>query len=92
MPHGLHVDAIREHTLQAGLIKGLAYPITARVLSAMHANIARSWRAVQLARLCGCSCSAFDQRFTMVVGVPPMTHLQRWRIAVAKDELRGGQR
>jgi AraC-like DNA-binding protein len=88
----LRGEAIREQPLQAGLLRGVADPITARALTAMHGDIARPWTAVQLARLCGCSRSSFNQRFTNVVGVSPMTYLKRWRIAVAKDELRGGQR
>lgn len=35
---------------------------------------------------------ALRQRFTSVVDVAPMRYLQRWRMAVAKDELRLGQR
>ena len=79
-------------TSQAGLLRGLADPVTARALAAMHGDVERSWTAEQLARLCGCSRSGFKQRFTSVVGVAPMRYLQRWRMAIAKDELRKGQR
>ncbi|HEY0255036.1 MAG TPA: helix-turn-helix transcriptional regulator, partial [Kofleriaceae bacterium] len=50
------------------------------------------WTAEQLARMCGCSRSGFNQRFARVVGVAPLRYLQRWRMALAKDELRKGQR
>ena len=78
--------------LPPGLLRGLADPVTSRALAVMHRDFARSWTIDQLARLCGCSRSAFNQRFTKVVGVAAMSYLQRWRMAVAKDELRMGQR
>lgn len=88
----LRGEALRAQPSQVGLLRGLADPVTARALAAMHGDVARSWTAEQLARLCRCSLSAFKQRFTSVVGVAPMRYLQRWRMAVAKDELRKGQR
>lgn len=88
----LRGEAFRAHSLQVGLLRGLADPVTARALAVMHGDVAQSWTAERLARRCGCSRSAFNQRFTRVVGVAPMRYLQRWRMAVAKDELRRGQR
>lgn len=88
----LRGEALRAHPSQVGLLRGLTDPVTARALAAMHGDVARSWTAGQLARLCRCSRSAFNQRFTSVVGVAPMRYLRRWRIAVAKDELREGRR
>lgn len=54
--------------------------------------MAQPWTLAQLARLCASSRSGFSRRFTQVVGLAPMTYLQRWRIALAKDELREGRR
>jgi AraC-like DNA-binding protein len=80
------------HTSQVGLLRGLADPVIARALALMHEDVAQPWTVAQLARSCGCSRSAFNQRFTDVVGVAPIRYLQRWRIALAKEELRLGQR
>ncbi len=88
----LRGEALNPRPSQAGLLRGLADPVIARALAAMHRNIAKPWTAEQLARLSGCSRSSFNQRFAAVVGVAPMSYLRRWRIAVAKEELRGGQR
>ena len=88
----LRDKAFDAQPLQVGLLRGLADPVAARALPAMHRQLAKSWTAERLARLCGCSRSAFNQRFSRVVGVAPMRYLQRWRTAVAKDELREGQR
>jgi AraC-like DNA-binding protein len=54
----------------------------------MHGHVARSWTVAQLARPAGLSRSAFFERFTRTVGVPPMQYLLAWRMAVAKDLLR----
>jgi AraC-like DNA-binding protein len=93
----LFVELIRGEALalqpsRAGLLAAFADPVTARALAALHGNMAHPWTAPDLARLCGCSRSAFSARFTKVVGVAPMSYLQQWRIAVAKDELRSGSR
>ena len=58
----------------------------------MHRDTAKSWTTTKLTRLRGCSRSAFNLRFTRIVGVAPMRYLHGWRMAVAKDELRRGER
>ena len=42
----------------------------------------------QLAKTTALSRSAFFERFTRTVGLPPMEYLLAWRMAVAKDLLR----
>jgi AraC-like DNA-binding protein len=42
----------------------------------------------QLARAATLSRSAFFDRFTRTVGIPPMEYLLTWRMALAKDLLR----
>jgi AraC-like DNA-binding protein len=75
-----------------GLIAGLLDPAIAGALLAMHTEIARPWSVAELAKLCRVSRSGFATRFKQVVGVGPIEYLMRWRIAVAKDELRRGTR
>ncbi len=77
---------------QAGLLTGLADPVAARALVAMHSDVARPWTTEKLARLCGASRSALAVRFVRVVGLGPIEYLQQWRIALAKEELRRGKR
>jgi AraC-like DNA-binding protein len=71
-----------------GLLRGLADAYLAGAIRQMHGNIARSWTVVQLARTAAVSRSAFFERFTRTVGLPPMEYLLAWRMAVAKDLLR----
>jgi AraC-like DNA-binding protein len=75
-----------------GLLSGLADPITAKALSAMHNDLAHGWTVAALAKLCGVSRSTFATRFRMAVGIGPIEYLSDWRIALAKDELRLGTR
>ena len=74
--------------MQAGLLAGLADPVTAKALVALHSDVAQPWTTAKLARVCGTSRSALGARFATVVGLGPMQYLQQWRIALAKDELR----
>jgi AraC-like DNA-binding protein len=71
-----------------GLLRGLADARIAPAIRDMHANVARSWTVSQLARVAALSRSAFFDRFTRTVGLPPMEYLLTWRMALAKDLLR----
>lgn len=88
----LRADELRTSPEPTGLLAGLADPVTARALSAMHADVAQDWTVSALARLCGASRSAFAARFRRIVGVGPIEYLAQWRMALAKDELRQGRR
>jgi AraC-like DNA-binding protein len=71
-----------------GLLRGLADERLAPAIRRMHHQVARSWTVAALARISALSRSAFFERFTRSVGVPPMEYLLAWRMAVAKDMLR----
>lgn len=93
----LVIEAIRLHSAaaldrgQLGLIAGLADPVLVHALLAMHADLARGWTVVQLARTAAVSRAVFAERFTRVLGMPPMQYLLEWRVALAKELLRAGQ-
>jgi len=70
-----------------GLLRGLADMRLVPAIRQMHNQIARSWTVAQLARTAALSRSAFFDRFTRTVGLPPMEYLLAWRMAVAKDLL-----
>jgi AraC-like DNA-binding protein len=72
-----------------GLLRGLADERLAPAIRRMHEQLARSWTVALLAKISALSRSAFFERFTRVVGLPPMEYLLAWRMAVAKDLLRG---
>jgi AraC-like DNA-binding protein len=71
-----------------GLLRGLADPRLAPALRQMHGRLARSWTVAELAKTAALSRSAFFERFTRCIGLPPMEYLLAWRMAVAKNLLR----
>lgn len=72
----------------AGLLRGLGDVRLAEAIRKIHADPARSWTMAQLAKEAALSRSAFFDRFTRNVGMPPMEYLLGWRMALAKDLLR----
>jgi AraC-like DNA-binding protein len=71
-----------------GLLRGLGDARLAPAIRQMHGHVARSWTVIQLAQTVALSRSAFFERFTRTVGLPPMEYLLAWRMALAKDLLR----
>lgn len=71
-----------------GLLRGLGDARIAEAIRRMHADPARAWTMAQLAKEAALSRSAFFDRFSRNVGVPPMEYLLAWRMALAKDLLR----
>ena len=71
-----------------GLLRGLADPAISPALRRMHEKLGRSWTVAELAKVAALSRSAFFERFTRTVGLPPMEYLLAWRMAVAKNLLR----
>ncbi|MBS0535719.1 MAG: AraC family transcriptional regulator [Proteobacteria bacterium] len=89
----LLIEALRAsqgRNAPAGLLRGLADTRVAEALRRMHGDAERSWTVDELAREAGMSRSAFFDRFTRTVGMRPMEYLMAWRMALAKDLLRGG--
>jgi AraC-like DNA-binding protein len=72
-----------------GLLRGLADERLALALRRMHACPAQAWTVAELARAAALSRSTFFERFRREVGVAPMDYLKGWRMALAKDLLRG---
>ena len=54
----------------------------------MHESPTLPWTVAQLAKEAALSRSAFFERFSRAVGVPPMEYLLAWRMAMAKNLLR----
>lgn len=63
-------------------------PIVGRALQAIHRNTARRWTVHALAREIGTSRSALSERFTAMVGKPPIEYLAGWRMHLAAKRLR----
>jgi AraC-like DNA-binding protein len=63
-----------------GWCSGLRDPKVSAALGLIHARPAEPWTVELLARHVGMSRSAFAERFTHFVGVPPMQYLAQWRL------------
>jgi AraC-like DNA-binding protein len=89
----LFVEAVRRYaeTLpddSAGWLRGLKDPQIGRALALIHQDIGAPWSAESLAREVALSRSAFIERFTGLVGVPPIRYLTIWRLQTARLRLR----
>ncbi len=90
----LMVEALRaaqRDDAPPGLLRGLGDPRLATALRRMHDSPARAWTVAELAGEAALSRSTFFDRFTRVVGTSPMDYLLAWRMALAKDLIRGGK-
>lgn len=92
----LFVEAVGQFvaTLPAerrGWLAGLRDPHVGRALTLLHARPNEAWTAEALALAVGMSRSVFAERFTSLVGQPPMQYLTLWRMHVAAQRLREGR-
>jgi AraC-like DNA-binding protein len=93
----MFVEAVRSYAAslpaaQRGWVAGLRDPAIGRALALVHRDARQAWTAEALAREVALSRSAFTDRFTALVGVPPGRYATRWRLQVAKDKLRDPRR
>jgi AraC-like DNA-binding protein len=87
------VQILREHfsaqqTAAPAWFRASADPRIGAALRTLHANPAHRWTVAELAEHAVLSRSAFARRFTELLGVPPLTYLSDWRIALARGRLR----
>jgi AraC-like DNA-binding protein len=91
----MFVEAIRRYleTLppaQTGWLAGLRDPVVGQALAALHGAPSQPWTVERLAQLVGVSRSVFAERFTEMVGQPPMQYLALWRMQLASRLLIDG--
>lgn len=92
MAEMLFVAAVRRHleALPAGVpgwFGGLRDAQVGRALALLHARPAHPWTLESLAREVGQSRTVLHERFTALVGKPPMSYLALWRMQVAASRL-----
>jgi AraC-like DNA-binding protein len=93
----LFVEAMRKHIeslpdRQVGWLAGLRDRHVGRALALMHENPMQRWSVDRLAGQAGLSRSALAQRFTELIGQPPMQYLKRWRLGLAAAALKDSRR
>ena len=92
LSESLLTEAIRQHSStlaeeDMGWLKGLRDPQVGRALALVHERISAPWSVDSLAREVALSRSAFVERFTSLVGMPPIRYLTVWRLQTAKVNL-----
>jgi AraC-like DNA-binding protein len=75
---------------QAGWLAGLKDTVVGPALSHLHEQPNRPWTLAELAREIASSRTVLVERFSQLVGVPPMLYLTRWRLQLAADQLCNG--
>jgi AraC-like DNA-binding protein len=91
----LFAEAVRRYLAElpsdrTGWLAGLRDRAVGRSLALLHARLADPWTTGSLAREVGLSRSAFADRFTRLIEVPPMRYLARSRLQAAAARLRDG--
>lgn len=81
-----YVDALPEDS--RGWLAGLRDRFVGRALALMHDAPATQWSVDELGRRVGLSRSALHERFSEMIGQPPMQYLANWRMQVAAGLLR----
>lgn len=93
----LFVEAIRRFLVtlphdQSGWLAGLRDPKIGKALAMLHTQPAHTWTADELAKAVDMSRSAFAERFSGFVGMPPMRYLSHWRLQLTAVRLRESPR
>jgi AraC-like DNA-binding protein len=89
----MFIEVIRRHleslsTEQGGWLAGIRDPVVGRALGLLHERPAHHWTLAELASSVAASRSSLAERFTKLVGVPPMQYLAQWRMQVAAGLLK----
>ena len=84
----MFVEAIRRYLemlppTHTGWLAGLRDPVVGQALASLHGNPASAWTVESLARAVGVSRSVLADRFSEMVGHPPMQYLALWRMQLA---------
>jgi AraC-like DNA-binding protein len=89
----LFIEAVRRYLMllppeQFGWRAGVRDPIVGRALGLLHSRMDQRWTSDELAREVGLSRSALAERFTRMMGEPPMRYLAQQRLQTAAQRLK----
>jgi len=88
----MFVEVVRRHLEQlapahTGWMAGLRDAVVGPALAELHHRPAHPWTLESLARTIASSRTVLAERFSQLVGVPPMAYLARWRLQLAAEQL-----
>jgi AraC-like DNA-binding protein len=81
----LHMDQLANN--DTGWLAGLRDPLVGRALTLLHGRPSHTWTLEELASEAAASRSALADRFTHIVGCPPIQYLTQWRMQLAAKRL-----
>lgn len=86
----LFVEAVRNYAAtlgenDCGWLRGARDPQIGRALALIHGDHRKNWSNAALAQSVGMSRSAFVDRFTAFVGLPPIRYLTSWRLRLSRS-------
>ncbi len=91
----LFIQLIRQHmkvsTEKIGYMAALANRQIGQALNLIHAEKEAEWTVKKLGEAVSLSRTAFTEKFTRLVGIPPKTYLLKWRLQKAKELLQNGK-
>lgn len=88
MAEALFIETLRRYMEelppeQTGWLAGARDPVVGAALALLHRNPAYHWTIGELATEAGASRSVLTERFTQLIGLPPLAYLMRWRLQLA---------
>ena len=88
----MFVEVVRVHMGQlannnTGWLAGLRDSMVGRALTLLHGRPTHAWTLEELASEAGASRSVLADRFTHLVGYPPIQYLTQWRMQMAARRL-----
>ncbi len=88
----MFVEVVRQHVEQleapkTGWLAGLMDPVVGAALAELHGRPEHDWTLAELSRTIAASRTVLVERFTRLVGTPPMLYLTRWRLQLAAERL-----
>jgi AraC-like DNA-binding protein len=91
----MFVEVVRRYVAslsvqETGWLAGLSDAVVGPTLRALHERPEHAWTLPELARTVGASRSVLAERFSELVGIPPMQYLTQWRLQLAADQLARG--
>ncbi|SBS39182.1 HTH-type transcriptional regulator YesS [Marinomonas spartinae] len=83
---------IQHQKIELGLLAGLSDTRLARAIVAIHEQPQQAWQVASLADQAGMSRSVFSGLFKSTMGMSPMAYLTSWRMRLAAQRIKNGDR